>query len=171
MKRVRMSARRSFFLLIVKFCLVHAFTDFQNDPSIQILSKFEVYDTLLESVGRNIDTQLIKIQNALYDIKAENSTSFECVGLYGDLFPINQLNLSFRRSHDEYQHQKDIVTDFLTQNVTQKQFSEIVSLSETLFNELNQDVFELIVLLGNMGADVISKVSLCVSKSSRIKDF
>lgn len=86
-------------------------------PLVELISnKFEIYDSILESVSRSIYQQSRKIQNELYDIKAENSTAFECVGLYGDLFPINQLNSSFQSRLDEFTNRKEIVTDFLKVN-------------------------------------------------------
>lgn len=101
-----MSDLRIFFLIVsfsfvLTSAVVHSSTPFEV-----ALSKFEVYDSILESIEQRILQQLMKIKNDLLNIQAENSTSFECVGLYGDLIPLNQLRTSFHMRIVEYQNRK-----------------------------------------------------------------
>lgn len=108
---------RRLFLCIIAFSLVFAIPAVGTKLALKlILNKFEIYDSLMASVGQSINHQLTNLQNQFYDIKAENSTAFECVGLHGDLFPINQLNTSFHKRLDEYQNRKEILTDILKFN-------------------------------------------------------
>lgn len=111
-----MSDRR---VLLFIFSLSFALTSaemFSSAPFELILSKFEVYDSFLESIEERIRQHLTKIQIELYDIKAENTTSFECVELYGDLTPIHQLSSSFNIRVDEYQNRKEIIAGYLKLN-------------------------------------------------------
>lgn len=105
-------------LLIASFIFISISAIIDIPLSLKlIVSKFEVYDLILESVDQTIDQQLIQIQKDLYDIKATNSTSFECVELYGDLVPIKQLPSSFQKITDGYRHHKENILSYSNYNV------------------------------------------------------
>lgn len=98
-------------LFIVVLSTVNSY-ELNREDALRVT--FETYSSIFQTLNKTIENEIMKTQNYLYDIKSQNSTSFECVELYGDVTPMKQLRISFEALVAKYSDEKN---NYLTVNI------------------------------------------------------